>query len=184
MSPLDYTAYLLAPATKPITATAVCLAAERLGGRSATGPAIASDAWDPRAAFPLQLPTADARVNSPSTGQELRLDQERLTGVARAHKDGDNKGWLGNLLSHPYALESRSRSARPAGRRRLPGPGRRSLRPGSPRAPPRVLINRRRSPRPQRSGQTSKVPAKPTKSAHAWASKARLGPSLSFESRT
>ncbi|MGP3983546.1 serine hydrolase domain-containing protein [Streptomyces sp. KR80] len=79
----------------------------RLDGESATGPAVASDAWDLRMALPLQLPTADARVNSPVLGLELRLDQGRLTGVARAHKIGDAKGWLGNMLSHPCVLEPR-----------------------------------------------------------------------------
>jgi hypothetical protein len=79
----------------------------RLDGDSATGRADASEAWDLRAAFPLQLPTADARVSSPATGLNLRLEKGRLTGVACAYKAGDRAGWLGNFLSHPCDLESR-----------------------------------------------------------------------------
>lgn len=76
----------------------------RVGAETAAGPAVASKAWDLRARFELQLPTADARINSPILGVELRVEQERLTGVARAYKNGDSQGWLGNLLSHPCEL--------------------------------------------------------------------------------
>ncbi|WP_127361396.1 serine hydrolase domain-containing protein [Actinacidiphila soli] len=76
----------------------------RLDGKTATGPAVASEAWDLRLALPLQLPTADARVNSPLLALGLRLGEGRLTGVACAHKDGDRGGWLGNFLSHRCEL--------------------------------------------------------------------------------
>jgi hypothetical protein len=76
----------------------------RLDGKTATGPAVASEAWDLRLALPLQLPTADARVNSPLLALGLRLGEGRLTGVACAHKDGDREGWLGNFLSHRCEL--------------------------------------------------------------------------------
>lgn len=77
----------------------------RLDGRSALAPALASAARDLGAEFAVQLPTADARVSSPLLGLELRLEDERLTGVARAFKSGDAEGLLGNLLSHPCVLE-------------------------------------------------------------------------------
>jgi hypothetical protein len=76
----------------------------RVGGGRAAGPAVASKAWDLRAGFELQLPTADAHISSPTLGVELRIEQERLTGVARAYKNGDSQGWLGNFLSHPCEL--------------------------------------------------------------------------------
>ncbi|GAA1169972.1 CubicO group peptidase (beta-lactamase class C family) [Kitasatospora gansuensis] len=73
-------------------------------GQQATAPATASRAYDLRAHFPLQLPTADARIGSPQLGLELRLDQGRLTGAARTFKNGDGEGLLGNFLSHPCEL--------------------------------------------------------------------------------
>lgn len=75
-------------------------------GPPATTPAIASQRWDLRVAAPLQLPTADARLNSPSFGLELRLEQDRLVGRAIAFKDGDREGWLGAYLIHPCELWS------------------------------------------------------------------------------
>ncbi|MFE1174010.1 serine hydrolase domain-containing protein [Streptomyces sp. NPDC058773] len=78
----------------------------RLAGAVATTTADASAAWDLRASFPLQLPTADARINSPESVLELRLAEEgALTGVAYAYKNGDAEGRLGNFLSHPCTLE-------------------------------------------------------------------------------
>ncbi|WP_055587711.1 serine hydrolase domain-containing protein [Streptacidiphilus griseoplanus] len=73
----------------------------RLAGRGATAPATASAAWDLRAAFALQLPTADARINSPLLSVALRREAGGLTGVACAWKAGDGDGLLGNYLSHP-----------------------------------------------------------------------------------
>jgi hypothetical protein len=69
-----------------------------------TAPAVASQRWDLRASAPLQLPTADARVNSPSFGLELRAGQGTLTGRAVAYKDGDRQGRLGAYLTHPCTL--------------------------------------------------------------------------------
>ncbi|MFG2094112.1 serine hydrolase domain-containing protein [Streptomyces sp. NPDC048612] len=77
----------------------------RLADTSATAPADASEAWDLRAAFPLQLPTADARINSPELVLNLSLVEGALTGVAHACKNGDAEGRLGNFLSHPCRLE-------------------------------------------------------------------------------
>ncbi|MCT2588935.1 beta-lactamase family protein [Streptomyces sp. N2-109] len=76
----------------------------RVDGVSVTGEASASEAWAVRAEVPLQLPTADARINSPVLGLQLRLEEGRLTGVAHACKNGDGEGWLGNFLSHPCVL--------------------------------------------------------------------------------
>jgi CubicO group peptidase (beta-lactamase class C family) len=76
----------------------------RLAGGTATGRAVASEAWDLRLALPLQLPTADARVASPLLTLGLRLGDGRLTGVACAYQDGDREGWLGNFLSHRCEL--------------------------------------------------------------------------------
>ncbi|WP_327153078.1 serine hydrolase domain-containing protein [Streptomyces tubercidicus] len=76
----------------------------RLDGAPATAPASASAAWDLRASFPLQLPTADARINSPELGLALRLAGGALTGEAHAYKNGDAEGRLGNFLSHPCTL--------------------------------------------------------------------------------
>ncbi|MDH6577404.1 serine hydrolase domain-containing protein [Kitasatospora sp. MAP5-34] len=77
------------------------------GGATVTAPAAASRRWDLQAVLPLQLPTADARINSPSLLLSLRLEQDRLAGVAWAFKDGDTEGLLGNFLSHPCELEPR-----------------------------------------------------------------------------
>ncbi|GAA3376845.1 hypothetical protein GCM10020367_50150 [Streptomyces sannanensis] len=79
----------------------------RLNGESAIAPALASEAWDLKADFPLQLPTADARINSPRLGLALRLVDGRLTGVAHAYKNGDGEGLLGNFLTHPCELRPR-----------------------------------------------------------------------------
>ncbi|MGD3111183.1 serine hydrolase domain-containing protein [Streptomyces sp. YGL11-2] len=76
----------------------------RVAGERAGGPADASAAWDLRADVPLQLPTADARVNSPVLGVRLRHSDGLLTGVAYAYKNGDAEGRLGNFLSHPCTL--------------------------------------------------------------------------------
>jgi len=76
------------------------------GGPPVTTPAVASQRWDLRASAPLQLPTGDARLNSPVLGLELRREQGRLTGRAIAAKDGDREGWLGAYLVHPCVLRS------------------------------------------------------------------------------
>lgn len=76
-------------------------------GPPVTAPAVASQRWDLRAAAPMQLPTADARVNSPSLALELRVDQNGLVGRVTAFKDGDRDGWLGAYLVHPCVLRSR-----------------------------------------------------------------------------
>ncbi|MFF3752305.1 serine hydrolase domain-containing protein [Streptomyces sp. NPDC002018] len=73
--------------------------------------AVASEAWDLRAVLPLQLPTADARINSPGLLLGLRREGERLTGVAHAYKNGDAEGLLGNFLSHPCELTTATEAA-------------------------------------------------------------------------
>ncbi|OKI99128.1 serine hydrolase domain-containing protein [Kitasatospora sp. CB01950] len=70
----------------------------------ATVPATASRRWDVRLVADLQLPTADARLNSPSFGLELHADGDALTGRAGAFKDGDREGLLGPYLLHPCRL--------------------------------------------------------------------------------
>lgn len=37
-------------------------------------------------------------------GLDLRLEEGRLTGVARVYKEGDREGLIGNLLTHPCEL--------------------------------------------------------------------------------
>lgn len=80
-----------------------------LNGETTKSPASASRAWSLQATFPVQLPTADARINSPELS--LRLHHEpgngSLTGVAQAHKSGDAEGLLGNFLTHPCQLHPR-----------------------------------------------------------------------------
>lgn len=71
-----------------------------------TTSATASQRWDLRVGAVLQLPTADAQLNSPSLGLELRIEQDRLVGRAIAFKDGDWEGWLGAYLIHPCVLRS------------------------------------------------------------------------------
>ncbi|WP_228638860.1 serine hydrolase [Microtetraspora sp. AC03309] len=70
----------------------------------------ASEDWELRLSVPLQIPTRDARVNSPSLGLELNPDHDscrdgRLVGAARAMRNGEGDGWLGNFLSHWCELE-------------------------------------------------------------------------------
>lgn len=74
---------------------------------TATAPANASATWDLRTLVPLQLPTADARVDSPLLVLELGLRQGKLAGAARALKSGEGDGRLGNYLSHPCELVPR-----------------------------------------------------------------------------
>ncbi|MEU8485073.1 serine hydrolase domain-containing protein [Streptomyces sp. NPDC048641] len=76
------------------------------GDESAVAPVEATDTLALRGSFPVQLPTADARVGSPVLGIELGLAEGALTGRALAYKNGDTEGFLGNLLSHPCALKS------------------------------------------------------------------------------
>ncbi|WP_105974466.1 serine hydrolase domain-containing protein [Streptomyces geranii] len=68
-------------------------------------PATASRDWSFQATFPFQLPTTDARMNSPVLSLQLRHGRDgTLSGVALAHKSGDAEGLLGNLLTHPCRL--------------------------------------------------------------------------------
>ncbi|WP_371659949.1 serine hydrolase domain-containing protein [Streptomyces sp. NBC_00280] len=78
-----------------------------LNGESAKARASASRAWALQATFPVQLPTTDARINSPALSLHLRHDNGDLTGVARACKPGDTDGLLGNLLTHTCRLQPR-----------------------------------------------------------------------------
>lgn len=75
-------------------------------GPPVTVSAVASQRWNLRVSGPVQLPTADARLNSPSFGLELSVEQDRLVGRAIAFKDGDRDGWLGAYLVHPCVLRS------------------------------------------------------------------------------
>jgi CubicO group peptidase (beta-lactamase class C family) len=75
-----------------------------LDGRTTVAMATPSGEWDLTATFDVQLPTADARRDSPLLGLVLTASADGLSGVARAYKDGDGTGWLGNLLSHPIDL--------------------------------------------------------------------------------
>ncbi|MFF0746927.1 serine hydrolase domain-containing protein [Streptomyces sp. NPDC004111] len=76
------------------------------GAAPVTVPAVASLRGDVRVSAPLQLPTADARINSPGLALELRAEHDRLVGRAIAFKDGDREGRLGAYLVHPCALKS------------------------------------------------------------------------------
>lgn len=69
-------------------------------------PAGASEQWDLCASAPLQLPTDDARVNSPHLALALRAGPERLEGRAVAYKNGDLEGRLGAYLVHPCVLRA------------------------------------------------------------------------------
>ncbi|WP_441246695.1 serine hydrolase domain-containing protein [Kitasatospora sp. McL0602] len=77
------------------------------GGPAVTVPATASPRCDLRAGAALQLPTADARVNSPDFALELRAEQGQLVGRAIAFKNGDREGLLGAYLVHACALRPR-----------------------------------------------------------------------------
>ncbi|MEV0842607.1 serine hydrolase domain-containing protein [Actinocatenispora sera] len=78
-----------------------------LAGERATATATPSGEADLTVTVDLQLPTADARRNSPLLGLVLTAGADGLSGVARAYQDGDRRGWLGNLLSHPVHLTHR-----------------------------------------------------------------------------
>ncbi|MFJ1753308.1 serine hydrolase domain-containing protein [Kitasatospora sp. NPDC088134] len=69
-----------------------------------TVPAAAGAHRDVRLTAPLQLPTADARPNSPALGLELRAEDGVLTGRAVAFKPGDRTGLLGPYLVHSCTL--------------------------------------------------------------------------------
>ncbi|MER5636193.1 serine hydrolase domain-containing protein [Kitasatospora sp. NPDC002227] len=70
-----------------------------------TTAAFATRQWDLVVSAPLQLPTADARLNSPSFALAVRAEQDgRLTGRAVAFKSGDQEGWLGPYLTYPCTL--------------------------------------------------------------------------------
>ncbi|WP_063780553.1 serine hydrolase domain-containing protein [Nonomuraea sp. SBT364] len=60
----------------------------------------ATPEWDLRALFAVQLPTPDARANSPLLSLDLNQRDGVLAGAARSLKDGEQDGWLGNYLSH------------------------------------------------------------------------------------
>lgn len=77
-----------------------------LNDETAEAKASASQTWALQAAFPLQLPTADARINSPALSLQLRHDNDNdnLTGVAQAYKPDDAEGLLGNFLTHTCQL--------------------------------------------------------------------------------
>jgi CubicO group peptidase (beta-lactamase class C family) len=71
------------------------------GGEPAHADLVGASAhWDLRIGAPVQLPVPDARVNSPRLGLELSAAGGGLTGAARAYKDGEDGGWLGNLFSY------------------------------------------------------------------------------------
>ncbi|MEU4576291.1 serine hydrolase domain-containing protein [Nonomuraea sp. NPDC023979] len=71
------------------------------GGEPVAGElATATPEWDLRALFAVQLPTADARADSPLLNLDLNERDGVLTGAARALKDGEQGGLLGNFLSH------------------------------------------------------------------------------------
>ncbi|GLW10670.1 hypothetical protein Misp01_57980 [Microtetraspora sp. NBRC 13810] len=77
------------------------LAARLDGGEPAPALIVTASAdWDLRAAFALQLPTPDARLNTPLLMLELNEERGTLTGAARAVKNGEDGGRLGNQLSH------------------------------------------------------------------------------------
>lgn len=75
-------------------------------GPPVIAPGRASQRWDLRVSAPIQLPTADARLNCPSFGLDLRVERDRLAGRAIASKDGDRDGWLGAYLVHSCVLRS------------------------------------------------------------------------------
>jgi hypothetical protein len=82
----------------------------RIAGEAVTADVDATDTLVLRGTFPLQLPTADARIGSPLLGIELRSAEGALTGRALAYKNGDGEGFLGNLLSHTCRLTAQPAS--------------------------------------------------------------------------
>ncbi|MFI9272947.1 serine hydrolase domain-containing protein [Kitasatospora sp. NPDC052896] len=78
-----------------------------VAGERAGAAAVSTDTWDLLASLPLQLPTADARVNSPQLMLGLRREAGGLVGMACANKDGEGDGRLGNFLSHHCELRPR-----------------------------------------------------------------------------
>jgi CubicO group peptidase (beta-lactamase class C family) len=81
-----------------------------IAGEAVTADVDATDTLVLRGTFPLQLPTADARIGSPLLGIELRSTEGELTGRALAYKNGDGEGFLGNLLSHACRLTAQPAS--------------------------------------------------------------------------
>ncbi|QKW08934.1 beta-lactamase family protein [Streptomyces sp. NA04227] len=80
--------------------------AEAIATASSTG----SPSGGLRADFPLQLPTLDARINSPrlalvlNPGSATGATDATLEGLAHAYKAGDREGRLGAFLSHRCVL--------------------------------------------------------------------------------
>ncbi|MQY11389.1 D-aminopeptidase [Streptomyces sp. RB5] len=73
-------------------------------GETAVTEAAATRALTLRLTPTLQLPTPDARIDSPELGLELHRDGDGLTGLARAYKNGEGDGLLGNFLTHRCGL--------------------------------------------------------------------------------
>ncbi|MEW9528272.1 serine hydrolase domain-containing protein [Microbispora sp. NPDC049125] len=65
--------------------------------------------WDLRALFAVQLPTPDARADSPLLNLDLNQRDGVLAGAARSLKDGEQDGRLGNCLSHWCELRPSNR---------------------------------------------------------------------------
>ncbi|MFF1689700.1 MULTISPECIES: serine hydrolase domain-containing protein [unclassified Streptomyces] len=82
----------------------------RIAGEAVTADVEATDTLALRGTFPVQLPTADARVSSPLLGIELGLVDGVLRGRALAYRNGDSDGFLGNLLTHPCELRTQPAS--------------------------------------------------------------------------
>ncbi|MEU8274479.1 serine hydrolase domain-containing protein [Microbispora bryophytorum] len=60
----------------------------------------ATQEWDLHAFFAVQLPTPDARADSPLLNLDLNQQDGVLVGAARSLKNGEQDGRLGNYLSH------------------------------------------------------------------------------------
>ncbi|MGH3376123.1 MAG: serine hydrolase domain-containing protein [Actinoallomurus sp.] len=56
--------------------------------------------WDLHAHFAMQLPTPDARADSPLLDLDLNQQDGVLAGAARSLKNGEQDGRVGNYLSH------------------------------------------------------------------------------------
>ncbi|MFE9423962.1 serine hydrolase domain-containing protein [Kitasatospora sp. NPDC006697] len=74
------------------------------GGEPVRAAAAAGREYRLRSAVALQLPTDDARRNSPMLALELNEAGGKLVGRAAAYADGDRSGLLGNYLVHACEL--------------------------------------------------------------------------------